>query len=186
MGTKQPIETLEEWFSEFKKNGSQRAFTHIYDFFIDSLYNYGMKIVSDAELVKDCIHDVFIKLYVKREELNIVTSVKSYLYISIKNRIVDELRRQTYYSDTIVEDINIASTTDIEEDLYQQENEDFNHKHLTLLMNQLPPRQQEAIRLYYIEEKKYEDMCLIMHMNYQSVRNLIHRAIDNLRALSVN
>jgi len=45
------------------------------------------------------------------------------------------------------------------------------------MLDQLSPRQRKAIILYYIEEKKYEDICAIMNMNYQSVRNLIHRGI---------
>ncbi|WP_418819655.1 RNA polymerase sigma factor, partial [Phocaeicola sp.] len=40
-----------------------------------------------------------------------------------------------------------------------------------------------ALTLYYIEEKKYEDICTIMDMNYQSVRNLMHRGITRLREL---
>ncbi|KAB5206918.1 sigma-70 family RNA polymerase sigma factor, partial [Bacteroides thetaiotaomicron] len=41
-----------------------------------------------------------------------------------------------------------------------------------------------ALTLYYIEEKKYEDICEIMNMNYQSVRNLMHRGLTKLRSLA--
>ena len=40
------------------------------------------------------------------------------------------------------------------------------------------------VSLYYIEEKKYEDICEIMNMNYQSVRNLMHRGLTKLRSLA--
>ena len=49
-------------------------------------------------------------------------------------------------------------------------------------INYLPAR--EALTLYYIEEKKYEDICEIMNMNYQSVRNLMHRGLTKLRSLA--
>ncbi|WP_230372019.1 RNA polymerase sigma factor, partial [Bacteroides thetaiotaomicron] len=52
------------------------------------------------------------------------------------------------------------------------------------LLDQLSPRQREALTLYYIEEKKYEDICEIMNMNYQSVRNLMHRGLTKLRSLA--
>ena len=41
-----------------------------------------------------------------------------------------------------------------------------------------------AEAVYYIEEKKYEDICEIMNMNYQSVRNLMHRGLTKLRSLA--
>ena len=52
------------------------------------------------------------------------------------------------------------------------------------LLSQLSPRQREALTLYYIEERKYEDICEIMNMNYQSVRNLMHRGLLKLRTLA--
>lgn len=45
----------------------------------------------------------------------------------------------------------------------------------------LSPRQRQIINLYYIEQRKYEDICRIMGINYQSVRNLMHRSISRLR-----
>ena len=45
----------------------------------------------------------------------------------------------------------------------------------------LSPRQRQIITLYYIEERKYDDICRIMGINYQSVRNLMHRSISRLR-----
>ncbi|KAA3691685.1 sigma-70 family RNA polymerase sigma factor, partial [Bacteroides salyersiae] len=35
-----------------------------------------------------------------------------------------------------------------------------------------------------IEERKYEDICQIMNMNYQSVRNLMHRGLSKLKTIA--
>ena len=48
-------------------------------------------------------------------------------------------------------------------------------------MKSLTRRQRQAITLYYLEQRKYEDICQIMHMNYHSVRNLVHRGMLKLR-----
>jgi RNA polymerase sigma factor (sigma-70 family) len=45
----------------------------------------------------------------------------------------------------------------------------------------LSPRQRQIINLYYLEHRKYDDICRIMGINYQSVRNLMHRSISRLR-----
>ncbi|WP_298639181.1 sigma factor-like helix-turn-helix DNA-binding protein, partial [uncultured Prevotella sp.] len=47
-------------------------------------------------------------------------------------------------------------------------------------------RQQQTIHLYYIEERKYDDICLIMGINYQSVRNLMHRSMSRLKEMAAN
>ncbi|MBD8984389.1 MAG: sigma-70 family RNA polymerase sigma factor [Bacteroides cellulosilyticus] len=159
------------------------AFSELYDSHINILFNYGLKLTIDKELLKDCIHDIFVKLYVKKDELGVIDNLKSYLFISLKNKLCDELRKRMYMSDTAVEEINVVSSTDVEDDYMEEEKTRNNLLLVNNLMDQLSPRQREALTLYYIEEKKYEDICEIMDMNYQSVRNLMHRGLTKLRAL---
>ena len=45
-------------------------------------------------------------------------------------------------------------------------------------------RNVETTENYYIEERKYEDICQIMNMNYQSVRNLMHRGLSKLKTIA--
>lgn len=163
--------------------GNMAAFSELYDLHINILFNYGLKLTIDKELLKDCIHDIFVKLYVKKDELGVIDNLKSYLFISLKNKLCDELRKRMYMSDTAVEEINVISSTDVEDDYMEEEKTRNNLLLVNNLMDQLSPRQREALTLYYIEEKKYEDICEIMDMNYQSVRNLMHRGLTKLRAL---
>ena len=72
---------------------------------------------------------------------------------------------------------------DREHTYLEKEKSCFENIKVKHLLAQLSPRQREALTLYYIEEKKYEDICTIMDMNYQSVRNLMHRGITRLREL---
>ncbi len=49
------------------------------------------------------------------------------------------------------------------------------------LILQLPPRQQEALRLRFIEEMEYSEVATIMSINRQSAQNLVARAVEKLR-----
>lgn len=160
------------------------SFTLLYNSHAKSLYNYGIKITSDEELLKDCIHDVFIKIYAKRNELSNVENIKSYLFISLKNRIFDEIRKSNCYDFTSLEEANVKSKDDVEHLFIKNEQQINDSNFISLLLNKLSPRQREALTLYYINEKEYSEICQIMQMNYQSVRNLIHRSILKLRQLS--
>ncbi len=167
------------------QSGDINAFSRLYDLHVNMLFNYGCKLTTDKELLKDCIHDVFIKIYNKRMDLGEIANLKSYLFISLKNKLCDESRKRTNYSDLQVEDLNSVATENVENDYISLEMESVSNEKVKYLLNQLPPRQKEALTLYYIEEKKYEDICMLMDMNYQSVRNLIHRGILKLRSIAV-
>lgn len=164
--------------------GNMAAFSQLYDLHINILFNYGLKLTIDKELLKDCIHDIFVKLYTKKDELGTIDNLRSYLFISLKNKLCDELRRRMYMSDTAVEEVSISTPTDVEDDYMEEEQRKNEFSLVRRLLDQLSPRQREALTLYYIEEKKYEDICEIMNMNYQSVRNLMHRGLTKLRSLA--
>ena len=164
--------------------GNMAAFSQLYDLHINILFNYGLKLTIDKELLKDCIHDIFVKLYTKKDELGTIDNLKSYLFISLKNKLCDELRKRMYMSDTAVEEVSISTPTDVEDDYMEEEQRQNEFSLVKRLLDQLSPRQREALTLYYIEEKKYEDICEIMNMNYQSVRNLMHRGLSKLRTLA--
>jgi RNA polymerase sigma factor (sigma-70 family) len=169
-----------EYLSDFI-NGDTAAFSKLYNLHVNMLYNYGCKLTTDVELLKDCIQEVFIKIYNKRLELDTVANFKSYIIISLKNKLCDESRKRVNLSDVAVEDLDVLSSDNIEKDYIANEKEMLDGVFVSKMLDQLSPRQRKAIILYYIEEKKYEDICAIMNMNYQSVRNLIHRGISKLR-----
>ena len=157
-------------------------FANLYDKNIDNLFAFGSRFTTDRELLKDCIHDVFVKLYLKRDNLGNVENIESYLYISLRNRINDEFRRNVHLCDNEINDNCMKSIAEMEE--YNREHLEQQQKltaHIEKFFDRLSPRQRQIINLYYVEHHKYEDICKIMGINYQSVRNLMHRSISRLR-----
>ena len=162
--------------------GDDGAFAELYDLYVQILFNYGMKLTQDQELIKDCIHDVFVKVYSKRNEKHTINNLSSYLIISLKNRLLDEFRRNTFTDDGEVECYDYRrALEDVEHDYLNTERELLQTAQVAHLMNHLTRRQRQAITLYYLEERKYDEICNIMQMNYHSVRNLMHRGMLKLR-----
>lgn len=161
-------------------------FTDLYDKTIDDLFDFGTKFTTDRELIKDCIQDVFVKLYTKKDELVSVSNIESYLYVSLRNRINDEFRRNTHISDNGINENQMKSIAD-DSEAFDMENIEESQKKVNKLkefIGCLSPRQRQIIQLYYVEQRKYDDICNIMGINYQAVRNLMHRSLLKLRCLA--
>ena len=163
-------------------SGDDQAYAELYDMYIQMLYNYGLKMTCNQELLKDCIHDVFVKVYMKRNDKNAINNLCSYLLISLNNRLLDEFRRQTFTTPNEVEEYEYRrAAEDVEKDYLCQERSMLQSEQVAHLMQNLTRRQRQAITLYYLEERKYDEICKIMQMNYHSVRNLMHRGMLKLR-----
>lgn len=76
------------------------------------------------------------------------------------------------------------SCEDVENNYLEREREHVNNKLVSICWLSYLPISSEALILYYIEERKYEDICQIMNMNYQSVRNLMHRGLSKLKTIA--
>ena len=160
---------------------SKDKISEYYTEHVDSMYSYGCKFTADRELVKDCIQDIFVKLS-EKEDISAIKNMKFYLLRSLKNRLIDELSKAK--SEGIDEDDSFAYIHDISDPnslMEFDETQRLRKQYIEKIFENLTGRQKEAIYLYYIEEMSYNEICQLLKMNYQSVRNTIHRALVRLR-----
>jgi RNA polymerase sigma-70 factor (ECF subfamily) len=66
------------------------------------------------------------------------------------------------------------------------ETADNQQQRLQRLIAQLPPRQQEALKLRFVENMNYDQIGAILAVNQQSAKNLVFRAIEKLRRLIIS
>lgn len=183
---KNPTYSVNTWPSDellwksFQK-GSRPAFEHMYQNNIGHLINYGFKITNDRDVIQDCTQDLFIELWESRENLSKVTSIKYYLLKSLKYKIVRYLKR----NDNVIFDETILEAGDKGAWIQSFDDELSSPptQQLSVAINKLPKRQQEAIHLRYFLEMSNEEVAGIMGVNYQSACKLIYTALKTLREL---
>lgn len=175
-----PLE-LDLWES-FKK-GDERAFVNIYQKYVNVLYRYGANITPDADLVKDCIQDLFLNLWNKRENLGETDSIKFYLLKSLKRVIHKALMAQNNILN--IDDIGEGSSFNIvlphESELISSQVMQEQRENLDRMMNKLTKRQREAIYLYFYLELSYEEVASMMSLKISSVYDLVYDAIKNMK-----
>jgi len=148
------------------------------------MYRYGMSLVAASEsFVLDCIHDVFTELWAKRKRLSVPDNVRHYLLKCLKVRILHLLQRQQRPHQVLPQaDFDDLWAGPSAEDLFAEQEDTLNRQALVQkLLGQLPPRQQEAIRLRFVEELDYTEIADVLAINRQSAQNLVFRGVEKLR-----
>ena len=164
-------------------NGDKNAYVLLYKKYVDELYTYGKAFTSNTEQVKDAIQDVFYKILCKKSLLENVHNLKCFLFISLKNRLIDMSRtvitvNENEYTMTrfTVNDVTVL------DDLIEEENRREISRKIQSLLGQLTDRQREAVCLRYIYDMEYKEIAQILKMeNEKSARNLVSRAIQKLK-----
>lgn len=168
---------------EQMKSGDEKSLSQIFTFFYSDLYQYGMKLFALPDLVKDSIQDVFVRIWEKRASIGEVQNPKAYLISSVRRKLFFNKETQhTGLTEQILKNEGVQNFSfsasefmEIEEISVQLRNS------LVQAINNLPERQRELIFLRFYYNLRYAEIAQIMEVNEQTVRNLMQRALANLR-----
>lgn len=163
------------------KSGNQLVFREIFDNYSDLLFQYGITISKDRELVKDCIQELFITIWTNRATIGIALSIKYYLFFSLRRLILKKSRAsRNFFSLASFHHLNLTVEPE-QETIVRKEIHVHNKLLISGALNSLPPRQKEIIFLKFYQELKYEEIEKIMNLNNQVVRNTLYKALSALR-----
>lgn len=165
---------LEENTIQQIKAGNIAAFKSFFDSVYYQLYFYCRKYISDPEDAKDLLQNVFMKLWEKREELEIHTSLESYIYRSVHNECLNYIRcsRPT---DSI--DENIDNDDSPYQDLTVHEIESIVEE----TVRHLPQQCQSIFRMSRIQGLRNQEIAEQLYISVRTVETQIYRALKILK-----
>ena len=162
--------------------GDEEAFSSLFERYYSTLVNYGKTLMTGEDRVKDCVQDVFVNIWTYRYKLNEAIVVKAYLLSSVRKRIARLHHREHIFSNIkSIDSLEFLFDFSIEDRLIADETTAKKVEQLNKSINQLSDRQKEAIYLRYHQGLSVEQVAEVLNLNYQSTKNLLHRAILQLR-----
>ncbi|MEQ6119954.1 sigma-70 family RNA polymerase sigma factor [Reichenbachiella sp. MALMAid0571] len=168
---------------QFKK-GNKDAYRILFDKYSPILYHYGLSYVGNEELIEDCIHELFLNIWESKKSLADVESVKYYLIVSFRRTISKQqtlIKKRTEMNDSYFKYATDQEDNSIQEFIINEQTKTHNSHILTEAISNLPEKQRRAVTLRFFENKKYEEIMLIMSISYQSARKFVYLGIKKLR-----
>lgn len=160
------------------RSGDVSAYALIYKKYFFTLYSYGKKFSSDKELIEDCIQDLFVKIWNNREDLNDTTSIKYYLFISLKRKLVDVLKSPGIRL-KIQEDVIDFERGDYTAD--DNEASHFQRERILKAMTKLSKHQQKILQMKFYQNQSNQEIATHLGITIQSVYNLVFKTLRSLR-----
>lgn len=162
--------------------GDERALGELARVHYPSLYNYGLRLTTDSELVWDTIQDLFLELWDHRETIGNAVFVKTYLLKALRYKLLKILAHQSPIQFDESEPVNMPFSASIEEEIIDNELHNEQSRLLHQLMAGLNKRQQEVLYLRFYQNLDNHEIAQIMGMERQSVANLLYRTFKELRS----
>lgn len=163
------------------RNGNHDALAQLYRSYLPLLQKYGRYVCRDRDLVNDCIHELFSRLWTRREHIGDAINVKIYLQRSLERIILEQLYRAKKQSTYIsAEDLSSES---FEQLLIEGELRKQRLTEIKRCLRSLPKCQREVIFLRFFNDLSYREISEIMNLQLASVYNLTSKAIEHLRQM---
>lgn len=164
------------------RQGQSWAFRKLYMDMYESLYSYGLSILSSEPETRDLIQDLFIKLWNRRKRLPKARNIKAYLFVAFRTTILDFYRvKKNRTGDPNDLPARLQFTFSVEEQLIKDETDADLARRISDAIGLLNEREKEIVYLRFFHDLEYKEIGKVMGIRYQSVRNLMHKALLALR-----
>lgn len=162
----------------YKKDGDLSVLGELYQRYMDLVYGVCLKYLKEPESAKDAVMQIFEELVSKLKKHE-VENFRGWLHQLAKNHCLMQLRTPRN-----------LKTVEFRTDLVQSEEnlhlngvleKEENFRRLELCISELTSEQQTAIRLFYLEQKCYNEIVEITGQEWNQVRSFIQNGRRNLK-----
>jgi len=166
-------------------NNEEEALALLMRKYYTDLYNYAARFTRDDAMIKDCIQDVFISLWHRRQTAAGILSPKFYFLRAIKNKVLKSLdsTRRRIGNQTLPDDYDFFHEFSIEKIIIAKQVSEENAARLQAILALLSKREKEGIYLKYYQHLDNAQIADLMNIGRQAVYNLLHEAIRKLKEL---
>jgi len=159
----------------------REAFSLLLPRYRDKVFRLCFSMLRDRTWAEDTTQDVFLRVWRALPGFAGQSALSTWIYAISKNACLSELRkRRPQVSLNLDEDDyhpEIAA-------LAAPEADDSATVSVTQLLDQLPERYRQAVTLFYMQDKSYEQTAEILGLPLGTVKALLHRARKRLTELT--
>ncbi|MDX9881196.1 MAG: RNA polymerase sigma-70 factor [Prolixibacteraceae bacterium] len=169
---------MDEQIWEKIKAGDKTVFRLLFDEYYSSLCLYANSVINNLELSQDLVSDCFVRIWERRETIDIQSSLKHYLLLSVRNAIYSYLRSPESRKDDLNSIIGKLENTPAEE--YNLEKEEAIIR-VKKLIDELPEQRRKILEMAVFNGKTYKEIAEILHISVNTVNTQMSRAYGFLR-----
>lgn len=157
-------------------SGEKESFSEIFLKHYDFIFKSVMKYISIEDKAKDITQDVFIKAYEKLETFKNDSKLSSWLYSIAYNLSINYITREKDKFEEL-NDNYFFESNETQDDIYDKEM----IKELSDALEELPAHYRIIIKLYYFDEKSYEEISKILNIPINTVKTHLFRAKNKIK-----
>lgn len=169
----------EKLFAMIVAEGSLNAFVELFERHWQKLFVVARTRLDDEDDSKDCVQEIFVTIWTKKEHLSIPLSVQAYLHTAVKNRVLNMLHSRVLRRNHIHSYLKEIETS---QDLDHGSN-DFDEM-VAIVETEIAGMPEQMRKIYLLSRQENLSGLQIaeqLSLSHQTVRNQIGNAMKRIR-----
>ena len=160
------------------RKGEEKVYRGLFRTYYRPLVVFAMDYVHDLDSAREIVQALFVHLYERREKLEIRSSLRSYLYRSVRNRCLNHMSGKESRNISLEAHIDTPSPGDtIEEEIQGKEME---HR-IFRAVESLPPKCREIFIMSRVKGLDNTTIAARLQISKRTVETQVSRALRLLR-----
>lgn len=157
-------------------NNKEETFKGFVNEYYSQLCAFSVQFTDSPEISEDIVQDVFLRFWEDKKFLLATSSLKSYIFNSVRNASIDHIRKNRAHIFTELEEASYLDEDEIYEDNLRSQ-----HEKLHELLKQLPPQEYHTLVAIVVNNRKYKEVADEMNISVNTVKTHLSRAMKFLR-----
>lgn len=161
------------------RESDQEAMREIYDRYWDKLLSVAVNRLSIEQEAEECVQDVFLSLWKRRENLVLKHALSTYLWVAVKYQVINRLdkryAKRNLKTTELVDEVSVPSP-----EVYLLEKELMERIETTV--KQLPEKCRVIYRMSREEGKCNKEIAAELNVSEKTVEGHVTRALKDIRA----
>jgi len=159
------------------------AFELLLERFKDKVFRLAFSMMHNETQAEDVAQDVFVKIWKALARYNGDASLSTWIYTITRNTCLTELKKRSTRPTVSLQEPEMEAVADSIPTLQFRDGDAGAEMDVEKLLAQLPEKYHQVITLFYLEQKSYEEVAVMLGIPLGTVKTLLFRAKKELLAI---
>lgn len=162
------------------KEGNQLAFSIVYKTYAAQTFSLAFKYLLNKELAEDAVQNLFLKLWLKKEEIDKTKPINRYLFTMLKNDLLNTLRdsKKNIY---LLEDC-LSMVLELEDN---SQNENLKQEQMNIIqqaLEQLSPQRRKVFEMKVSGKYSNQEIADKLNLSINTIKFQYSQSLKQIRA----
>lgn len=168
------------------KQGDYFTFEFVFKKYQPKLFAIAFRIVKDEEKAHEIVHDVFLKLWANRKQIEVKKTLEAYLVVKVKSYSINafrlKMKDKNLVSEIDIEFYNLETTYYQDEQITQHMNSENLKDRYLKAVSELPDQQQLVFKLSRMEGYTAQEIAKKINIARRTVETHIYQALKTIKS----